>query len=159
MFYGKSLTSASTHHSRDFSAASAADSMVSLSILSKDLQGSGVEPIVAQKGAKLDVNNREIAKRVQEMRVKRDILKKEAAEEESECQKYEEQCLVVSKRITELTNSLTQLKDLSSQHEQVIWEAETAYNRLLESSRSLLALLGQESAHLTTGKMGTEGLM
>jgi len=106
------------------------------------------EGLVSPQAQKLDVNNKELMRRITELRAKRDQVKKESDEEQAEVERFEEHFAVVKKRIDELTVSLKQLHDLQSQHDQVIWEAETAYNRLLESSKSLLSLLGQESVGL-----------
>lgn len=104
--------------------------------------------LVSPQAQKLDVNNQELMRRITELKAKRDQVKKESDEEQAEVERFEEHFAVVKKRIDELTVSLKQLHDLQSQHDQVIWEAETAYNRLLESSKSLLSLLGQESVGL-----------
>jgi len=105
--------------------------------------------LVSPQAQKLDVNNKELMRRITELKSKRDQVKKESDEEQAEVERFEEHFAVVKKRIDELTVSLKQLHDLQSQHDQVIWEAETAYNRLLESSKSLLSLLGQESVGLS----------
>lgn len=130
------------------SVSSALSMLAMLPSMQEPSQPKSDEGLVSPQAQKLDVNNKELMRRITELKAKRDQVKKESDEEQAEVERFEEHFAVVKKRIDELTVSLKQLHDLQSQHDQVIWEAETAYNRLLESSKSLLSLLGQESVGL-----------
>ncbi|CAK9226014.1 unnamed protein product [Sphagnum troendelagicum] len=108
-------------------------------IMTKDKEG------IALKGVTLQNYNAELVHRIEELREKRDEIKRIVELEEEEKTNIQKDLVILNKRITELDESLSRNYAYSNGYDKTIHEVEVAYSKILESSQTLLHVLKSET--------------
>ncbi|CAM6106119.1 unnamed protein product [Calypogeia fissa] len=104
---------------------------------------------MALKGAALQNYNTELIHRIEELREKRDEIKKILQVEEEEKANIQKDLVVLTKRLAEIDDSLSRKYAYTNEYDKTIHEVETAYSKILESSQALLHVLKSETISIT----------
>ncbi|EFJ33045.1 Sjogren syndrome nuclear autoantigen 1 [Selaginella moellendorffii] len=96
------------------------------------------------RAAALQNYNLELVHRIEELREKRDEIKRIMQLEEEEKAVIQKDLAALSKRLAELEDSLSRKYAYSSEYDKTIREVESAYAKILESSKALLHVLKTE---------------
>lgn len=94
-----------------------------------------------RKAAVANNHSTELVQRMDELREKRDELKKLLQVEEQEKASIQKDMVVLTKRLAEIDDSLSRKYAYSSEYDKTIQEVEAAYAKILESSQALLRVL------------------
>ncbi|KAG0590102.1 hypothetical protein M758_1G070500 [Ceratodon purpureus] len=104
---------------------------------------------MALKGAALQNYNTELVHRIEELREKRDEIKKILQVEEEEKTNIQKDLVVLTKRLAEIDDSLSRKYAYTSEYDKTIHEVEAAYSKILESSQALLHVLKSETVQIS----------
>ncbi|BBM97138.1 sjoegren syndrome nuclear autoantigen 1 [Marchantia polymorpha subsp. ruderalis] len=96
---------------------------------------------MALKGAALQNYNTELIHRIEELREKRDEIKKILQVEEEEKANIQKDLVVLTKRLAEIDDSLSRKYAYTNEYDKTIHEVEAAYSKIMESSQALLHVL------------------
>eukprot|EP01025_Chloroclados_australasicus_P034852 TRINITY_DN35579_c0_g1_i2.p1 TRINITY_DN35579_c0_g1~~TRINITY_DN35579_c0_g1_i2.p1 ORF type:complete len:202 (+),score=4.55 TRINITY_DN35579_c0_g1_i2:114-719(+) len=103
---------------------------------------------MATQGAALQTQNNELVKCIEELREKRESLNRVIREEESEKAKIQQDLQTLTKRLSQINESLARKQQTKSDYEKVIQETEAAYSKIVESSHTLLNVLKKEASSI-----------
>ncbi|BBM97137.1 sjoegren syndrome nuclear autoantigen 1 [Marchantia polymorpha subsp. ruderalis] len=104
---------------------------------------------MALKGAALQNYNTELIHRIEELREKRDEIKKILQVEEEEKANIQKDLVVLTKRLAEIDDSLSRKYAYTNEYDKTIHEVEAAYSKILESSQALLHVLKSETMSIS----------
>jgi Sjoegren syndrome nuclear autoantigen 1 len=110
----------------------------------------------AQHGATLQGYNNELVKCIEDLCSKRDDLHRQILLEEEEKAKLQNDIRILTERLTKLNESLARKISMRNDFDRTIGETEGAYNKILESSQSLVHVLKKEAGTLKE-RMAGEG--
>ncbi|KAH7825667.1 putative nuclear autoantigen fo 14 kDa [Monocercomonoides exilis] len=94
----------------------------------------------------------ELSSCLEEFYHQRDELEKSIQKEEEERNKINFDIRVLTERLARLSDSLTKKKASKAEFDKTIAETETAYAKILESSKMLVSVLKRESTELLAKK-------
>ncbi|GAQ79460.1 hypothetical protein KFL_000310110 [Klebsormidium nitens] len=100
---------------------------------------------MAAQGAALQNHNNELVKCIEDLREKKAEVDRLIATEEEEKAKIQGDLAVLTKRLAQVNESLGRKVASRNEYEKTIQETEAAYQKILESSQTLLAVLKRES--------------
>lgn len=103
---------------------------------------------MAHSGASLQTYNNELVKCIEDLREKRDAVTARIMEEEEEKLQVTNDLRILQERLARINESLARKHATRNEYERTIQETEEAYNKILESSQTLLHVLKRESANL-----------
>lgn len=95
-------------------------------------------------GASLKNYNYELVKSIEDMRERREELNRQILKEEEERAKVEQELHRLHDLMNRLTEGLNAKISTRNEYDKTIQETEQAYVKILESSQTLLHVLGQE---------------
>eukprot|EP00249_Psilotum_nudum_P000954 c13182_g1_i1 orf=150-542(-) len=101
-----------------------------------------------RKGVSMQDYSLELSQRIEELREKRDEIKKMLQVEEEEKASIQKDLVLLTKRLAEIDGSLFHKYAYSSEYDKTIEEVETAYAKILESCQALLHVLKTESIQI-----------
>ncbi|KAG0578956.1 hypothetical protein M758_4G056000 [Ceratodon purpureus] len=104
---------------------------------------------MALKGAALQNYNTELVHRIEELREKRDEIKKILQVEEEEKANIQKDLVILTKRLAEIDDSLSRKYAYTNEYDKTIHEVEAAYSKILESSQALLHVLKSETLQIS----------
>jgi Sjoegren syndrome nuclear autoantigen 1 len=110
---------------------------------------------MAAQGAALQNHNNELVKCIEDLREKRDEVMKSLKEDETEKAKVQQDLAVLTKRLSQLNESISKKNDTKTEYEKVITETEAAYLKILESSQTLLSVLKREAVNIQKKKQAS----
>ena len=110
---------------------------------------------MANQGASLQNYNTELIKMLETIKENRDEVQIEIDAEETEKRQIEEQMRMLTMRLQELNDSLGKKYNTRHEFDKTISETENAFNKILESSQTLLHVLKKEGASLNKKKAQT----
>ena len=85
---------------------------------------------------------------IEDLRTKREEIQEQISTEEEEKAKVQNDLTVLSKRLSTLNDSIARKVAARTDYDKTIQETEAAYNKILESSMTLLTVLKRESVGL-----------
>eukprot|EP00051_Salpingoeca_urceolata_P029957 m.491557 g.491557 ORF g.491557 m.491557 type:complete len:113 (-) comp30277_c0_seq1:507-845(-) len=103
---------------------------------------------MAQQGATLQQYNNELVKCLEELRRKRSEVHEQILAEEEEKAKLQAELRLLSEQMSRVTESLAKKMTTRSEYDQTIAETEQMYDKILESSQTLLHLLKSNKTSL-----------
>eukprot|EP00002_Diphylleia_rotans_P039870 TRINITY_DN9357_c0_g1_i1.p1 TRINITY_DN9357_c0_g1~~TRINITY_DN9357_c0_g1_i1.p1 ORF type:complete len:111 (+),score=28.63 TRINITY_DN9357_c0_g1_i1:62-394(+) len=103
---------------------------------------------MSQQGATLQNYNNELVRCLEELRTRREEVHRQILREEDERNKIQNDIRILTERLNKANESLSRKISARSEYDRTIVETEAAYNKILESSQTLLNLLKRDSAHL-----------
>ena len=101
------------------------------------------------QGQTLQNYNNELVKCIEDLREKREEVKRQILKEEEEKAKIQKDLSILTDRLQKLNESLTRKQQARNEYDKTIQETEAAYMKILESSQTLLHVLKRESVNLT----------
>ncbi|CAK9223555.1 unnamed protein product [Sphagnum troendelagicum] len=104
---------------------------------------------MALKGTALQNYNTELVHRIEELREKRDEIRKILQVEEEEKANIQKDLVVLTKRLAEVDDSLSRKYAYTNEYDKTIHEVEAAYSKILESSQALLHVLKSETIQVS----------
>ncbi|XP_024392310.1 microtubule nucleation factor SSNA1 [Physcomitrium patens] len=104
---------------------------------------------MALKGAALQNYNTELIHRIEELREKRDEIKKILQVEEEEKNNIQKDLVILTKRLAEIDDSLLRKYAYTNEYDKTIHEVEAAYSKILESSQALLHVLKSDTVQIS----------
>ncbi|CAK9875120.1 unnamed protein product [Sphagnum jensenii] len=104
---------------------------------------------MALKGTALQNYNTELVHRIEELREKRDEIRKILQVEEEEKANIQKDLVVLTKRLAEVDDSLSRKYAYTNEYDKTIQEVEAAYSKILESSQALLHVLKSETIQVS----------
>ncbi|EFC40325.1 hypothetical protein NAEGRDRAFT_71898 [Naegleria gruberi] len=100
-------------------------------------------------GASLQTTNNQLVKCIEELRLRRDEVTRQIIKEEEEKNRIQNELRVLSEKLNRLNDGLSRKLQAKQEYERTLQETEAAYNKILESSQTLLHVLKRESASLS----------
>lgn len=111
----------------------------------------GVSQLVqSAQGAVLDQHNKQLVARLHELKSARSATVKEIADKEAEKAQLEQALSDAMKRINELKGSISKKVELTQDYDHVITDAESMYQKIIDSSNTLITALDQQVSSLHT---------
>jgi len=107
---------------------------------------------LAQQGASMQSFNNELIQQIEDLRGKRDEISRSLAKEEEEKVKIQNDLAVLTKRLSQINDSLARKYSSRQEYDRTIDETEGAYMKILESSQTLLTVLKRESMNIQKKK-------
>eukprot|EP00326_Haptolina_ericina_P020846 CAMPEP_0181201488 /NCGR_PEP_ID=MMETSP1096-20121128/18335_1 /TAXON_ID=156174 ORGANISM="Chrysochromulina ericina, Strain CCMP281" /NCGR_SAMPLE_ID=MMETSP1096 /ASSEMBLY_ACC=CAM_ASM_000453 /LENGTH=111 /DNA_ID=CAMNT_0023291937 /DNA_START=55 /DNA_END=390 /DNA_ORIENTATION=+ len=104
---------------------------------------------MAQEGGTLQNYNSELVKCIEDLREKREELNKSIASDEEEKAKIQNDLRILTERLSRINDNLARKIASRTEYDKTITETESAYQKILESSQTLLHVLKRESTNLT----------
>ncbi|CAM6046241.1 unnamed protein product [Sphagnum compactum] len=104
---------------------------------------------MALKGTALQNYNTELVHRIEELREKRDEIRKILQVEEEEKANIQKDLVVLTKRLAEVDDSLSRKYAYTNEYDKTIHEVEAAYSKILESSQALLHVLKSDTIQVS----------
>lgn len=101
------------------------------------------------KGTAISSVSGELLQRIDELREKRDELRKVVQQQEEEKAGLQKEMLAFTKRLAEIDDSLSRKYAYSHEYDKTIQEVESAYAKILESSQALLHVLKSETTQMS----------
>lgn len=103
---------------------------------------------MSQQGATLQTYNNELVKCIEDLCAKRDELHKQILLEDEEKMKIQNDISILTERLARINESLARKIQMRNDFDKTIAETEGAYNKILESSQTLLHVLKRETGNL-----------
>ncbi|KAJ1635045.1 sporangia induced deflagellation-inducible protein [Pavlovales sp. CCMP2436] len=107
---------------------------------------------MAQQGATLQNYNNDLVRCIEELREKREEVNRAIASEEEEKAKIQNDLRILTERLSRLNDGLARKISSRNEYDRTIQETEAAYQKILESSQTLLHVLKRESVNLSKKK-------
>jgi len=107
---------------------------------------------MTQEGGTLQNYNAELVKCIEDLREKREELNKSIASDEEEKAKIQNDLRILTERLSRINDNLARKIASRTEYDKTIMETEGAYQKILESSQTLLHVLKRESTNLTKKK-------
>mmetsp|Transcript_23841 Transcript_23841/g.74526 ORF Transcript_23841/g.74526 Transcript_23841/m.74526 type:complete len:103 (+) Transcript_23841:31-339(+) len=85
---------------------------------------------------------------LEDLRDKRDEINRQIKSEEDERLKIQNDLAILTKRLSQINDSLARKGASRNEYDKTIQETEAAYLKILESSHTLLTVLKRESVHI-----------
>ncbi|KAL9652746.1 hypothetical protein ABK040_010779 [Willaertia magna] len=104
---------------------------------------------IISTGASLQTTNNQLVKCIEELRLRRDDMNKQIMKEEEDKQRIQNEIRILSEKLNRLNEGLSRKIQAKQEYERTLQETEAAYNKILESSQTLLHVLKRESASLS----------
>ena len=105
----------------------------------------------------LENTNDELVKMMNNITAQKDEISSLIEQEEKEKAELEMQMNAISEKIEKLEGSLKKKRDTSDQYAETIQNTQDAFNKILESSQTLLHVLKKEGSQLHKKKVATLG--
>eukprot|EP00039_Didymoeca_costata_P024134 m.9391 g.9391 ORF g.9391 m.9391 type:complete len:105 (-) comp4057_c0_seq1:41-355(-) len=102
---------------------------------------------MSQQGATLQGLNNELVSCIEQLKRKRETVQDLIEQEEAEKEKLQSDLHILSERLARLTESISKKMQAREQYDRTIKDSEQAYNKILESSETLLQVLKYNSDH------------
>merc|ERR1712031_100776 len=99
--------------------------------------------------------NAELVNCIEELREKREELNKSIASDEEEKAKIQNDLRILTERLSRINDNLARKIASRTEYDKTITETEAAYQKILESSQTLLHVLKRESTNLTKKKQAS----
>merc|ERR1712110_825658 len=99
-------------------------------------------------GGTLQNYNSELVRCIEELREKREELNKSIAADEEEKAKIQNDLRILTERLSRINDNLARKIASRTEYDKTITETEAAYQKILESSQTLLHVLKRESTNL-----------
>ncbi|EEA05557.1 uncharacterized protein CMU_025640 [Cryptosporidium muris RN66] len=96
--------------------------------------------------------NTELMKCLEDLKEKRDEIKRQVQREEEDKAKIQREMNVLNERLKKVHESLQRKTIARAEYDKTIQEIENAYTKILESSQTLLHVLKRESVNLSNPK-------
>eukprot|EP00906_Rhabdomonas_costata_P018433 RCo026926 len=103
---------------------------------------------MAETGATLQSTNNELVKCIEELREKREEANRQIQKEEEEKARIVSEIQILSDRLAKVDDNLARRYAAKAEYDKAISETENAFQKILESSRTLLHVLKRESTQL-----------
>ncbi|KAI5071403.1 hypothetical protein GOP47_0013654, partial [Adiantum capillus-veneris] len=100
------------------------------------------------KGMAVNTVSAELPQRIDELREKRDEVRKVVQKQEEEKLGLQKEMVALTKRLAEIDDSLSRKYAYSHEYDKTIEEVEAAYSKILESSQALLHVLKSEASQM-----------
>ena len=107
---------------------------------------------MAQEGATLQNYNNELVTCIEDLRSKREEVNKSIAADEEEKAKIQNDLRILTERLARINDNLARKISSRNEYDKTIQETEAAYQKIMESSQTLLHVLKRESVNLTKKK-------
>lgn len=107
---------------------------------------------MAQQGATLQNYNNDLVRCIEELREKREEVNRAIASDEEEKAKIQNDLRILTERLSRLNDGLARKINSRNEYDRTIQETEAAYQKILESSQTLLHVLKRESVNLQKKK-------
>jgi len=104
------------------------------------------------EGASLQNYNSELVKCIEDLREKREELNKSIAADEEEKAKIQNDLRILTERLSRINDNLARKIASRTEYDKTITETEGAYQKILESSQTLLHVLKREATNLNKVK-------
>lgn len=104
--------------------------------------------MMTQQGAVLQGYNNELVKCIEDLCMQREELNKQIQQAEVEKNKLQHEIQILSKQLECVCESLAQKTASRNELDKILAETETAYMKILDSSRMLLNVLKKEVGNL-----------
>lgn len=109
----------------------------------------GVSQLVqSAQGSVLDQHNKQLVARLHELKTARTATLKEISDKEAEKAQLEQALGDAMKRINELRGSISKKVELAQDYDAVISDAESMYQKIVDSSNTLITALDQQVSSL-----------
>merc|ERR1711998_339802 len=110
---------------------------------------------MAQQGATLQNYNNELVNCIEDLREKREQVNAQIQKAEEEKAKIQNDLRILTERLSRVNDSLTRKIASRNEYDKTITETEAAYQKILESSQTLLHVLKRESVNLSKKKQAS----
>jgi Sjoegren syndrome nuclear autoantigen 1 len=107
---------------------------------------------MAQQGATLQNYNNDLVRCIEDLREKREEVNRAIAADEEEKAKIQNDLRILTERLSRLNDGLARKINSRNEYDRTIQETEAAYQKILESSQTLLHVLKRESVNLSKKK-------
>ena len=107
---------------------------------------------MAQQGATLQNYNNELVRCIEDLREKREEVNRSIAKDEEEKAKIQNDLRILTERLARINDNLARKISSRNEYDKTIQETEAAYQKIMESSQTLLHVLKRESVNLTKKK-------
>jgi Sjoegren syndrome nuclear autoantigen 1 len=107
---------------------------------------------MAQQGATLQNYNNDLVRCIEDLREKREEVNRAIAQDEEEKAKIQNDLRILTERLSRLNDGLARKISSRNEYDRTIQETEAAYQKILESSQTLLHVLKRESVNLSKKK-------
>mmetsp|Transcript_27617 Transcript_27617/g.81195 ORF Transcript_27617/g.81195 Transcript_27617/m.81195 type:complete len:112 (+) Transcript_27617:89-424(+) len=107
---------------------------------------------MAQQGATLQNYNNDLVRCIEDLREKREEVNRAIASDEEEKAKIQNDLRILTERLSRLNDGLARKISSRNEYDRTIQETEAAYQKILESSQTLLHVLKRESVNLSKKK-------
>ncbi|KAG8465253.1 hypothetical protein KFE25_012616 [Diacronema lutheri] len=107
---------------------------------------------MAQQGATLQNYNNDLVRCIEDLREKREEVNRTIASDEEEKAKIQNDLRILTERLSRLNDGLARKISSRNEYDRTIQETEAAYQKILESSQTLLHVLKRESVNLQKKK-------
>merc|ERR1712070_758394 len=107
---------------------------------------------MGSEGSTLQNYDNELVGCIEELREKREELNKSIAADEEEKAKIQNDLRILTERLSRINDNLARKIASRTEYDKTITETEGAYQKILESSQTLLHVLKRESVNLTKKK-------
>ena len=112
---------------------------------------------MSSQSAHLNNTNAELVKQMDTIVQQKDQIQELINNEEEEKRQIEEQLRALSDRLEVINTSLAKKYTTRNEYEKTIQETTSAFNKILESSQTLLHVLKKEGSQLYKKKVATMG--
>merc|ERR1712054_751335 len=99
---------------------------------------------IMSEGGTLQNYNNELVKCIEDLREKREELNKSIASDEEEKAKIQNDLRILTERLARINDNLARKIASRTEYDKTITETEAAYQKILESSQTLLHVLKRE---------------
>ena len=103
---------------------------------------------MSQQGAALQTYNNELVRCLDDLRAKRDAIRKEMEAEEADKRRLEEDAARLRMRLDAVNRSLAEKGETRAGYDRAIAECESAYAKIVESSQVLLNVVRKDARAL-----------
>ncbi|KAL1504517.1 hypothetical protein AB1Y20_022341 [Prymnesium parvum] len=107
------------------------------------------------EGATLQNYNAELVKCIEDLRQKREELNRSIAADEEEKAKIQNDLRILTERLSRINDNLARKIASRTEYDKTITETEGAYQKILESSQTLLHVLKRESTNLSKNRQAS----
>eukprot|EP00899_Mesostigma_viride_P020137 jgi/Mesvir1/28124/Mv04702-RA.1 len=107
---------------------------------------------MAAQGAALQNHNNELVKCIEDLKEKREEIARQLQKEEEEKSKIQNDLTILTKRLSQINDSLARKVAARNEYDKTIQDTEAAYMKILESSQTLLTVLKRETVQIQKKK-------